>query len=96
MNDEELETRAIRGEEAKQLLANPLLKQAFEAVDGYLLAKAHACDLKTEKAERVITAMQIFESFKREFTRRIEDGELAKFQMRELEKQNVIQRVFRR
>lgn len=81
--------RRIIGEEAKQLLANKHFREAFDAVESYLLGQAKACDPDNkDKAQRVVIAMQIHEALKREIVRKVEDGEMAQVEIAELERKN--------
>lgn len=81
--------RRVIGEEAKQLLSNKHLREAFEAVEGYLVENAKACDPDNkEKAQRVVISMQLMEAIKREIVRKVEDGEMAKVEIAELEKRS--------
>jgi hypothetical protein len=80
------EERRVIGQEAKQLLANPHFKQAWEAVDGYLNEVALSCDPDNkDKAQRVIVSKQLLAAVKREVVRKIEDGEMAEIEIAELE-----------
>lgn len=81
-----LEEERIRGIDAKALLDNRLLKEAFEKVGEHLEAKAMACDPNDEKrAANIITAKQILKGIKREIERVIEDGEVAEIRIDEME-----------
>lgn len=96
MNDD-LETRRIRANEARQFMANPLFKQAFEGVKADLDAVALACDPDSkDKAQRIIIAQQLLQAVRREIERRAEDGEFAEFQMRELQPKGAVRRMFTR
>lgn len=86
----------FRAEDAKQLLSNPLLREAFEAVSSYLEAQALGCDPDNrDKAQRVILGKQIFAAIKREIQRHIENGSVAQIQIAELEKRKRF-RLFQR
>lgn len=81
--------RRIIGEDAKQALQNKHWKEAFEAVETYLIDGAKACDPDNrEKAQRVVISMQLLEALKRELVRKVEDGEMAKVEIAELERRN--------
>lgn len=80
------EQRRIVGEEAKQALQNRHWNEAFNAVEGYLIEKAKACDpTKAGHAENIVISLQLLEAIKREIVRKIEDGEMAVVEIRELE-----------
>lgn len=80
------EQRRVIGQEAKQLLENRHFREAFEAVEAYLVETAKACDPDNkEKTQRVVIAMQIAEAVKREIVRKVEDGEMAQVEIAELD-----------
>jgi len=82
-----MEARAFRAQDAKQLLDNPLLQEAFASVEKHLQTAAITCDSDdAQKALRIIISQQLLAAIKRELTRVVQDGEIAKFQMHELEK----------
>lgn len=83
------EQRRIIGAEAQQSLDDRHWKEAFAAVEGYLIDKAKACDTTKEgHADNVVIALQLLEAIKRELVRKIEDGEMARIEMAELERRN--------
>lgn len=95
MNDD-LETRRIRAAEARQFMANPLFREAFDGVAEALRQVAIHCDADDkEKAHRVVLSMQLLGMVRREVERRAEDGDFAEFQMKELEKRSKL-RLFKR
>lgn len=89
------ESRRIRGEDAKALLNNRLLREAFKAVGDHLEAQALACDPDNkDKATRIIISKQIISGIEREIKRVIEDGEVAEIQLAEIErKRTLLQRM---
>lgn len=83
------EQRRIVGAEAQQALENRHWKEAFEAVSTYLHDKAKQCDPNNkELAQSVVISMQLLEAIKRELVRKIEDGDMAKVEVQELERRN--------
>ena len=95
MNDSP-ESRRIRGREAKQLMENPLLKDAFAAVGAYIDEQALSCKLEDkDRAQMIIASKRLLESIKREIMRKIEDGEIAEIQIAEIEEKRRL-RLFRR
>lgn len=81
------EERRSVGIEARQALDNRHWRQAFEAVETYLVDNAKACDPDNkEKAARIVISMQLLEAIKRELIRKIEDGEMAQVEIVELER----------
>ena len=94
--DNDLNAARIKANDAKALLSNPILKEAFEKVRIYLSDKSLSCDPDNEKmTQRIILSQQIFASIEREIFRIIQDGEVAEFRIEELEKRNKLA-IFRR
>ena len=94
MND--LEKRRSDAIEAKQLLDNKHFKDAFVAVEGYLHGQALACDPDNkDKTQRIIVSQQLLQAIKREFIRKVEDGEMAEVQLDELERRKGLLRFVR-
>ncbi len=90
------ENRRTIGEEAKQALGNKHWKEAFEAMDGYLLDAARQCDPDNrEKAQRGVIALQIMEGLKRELHRKVQDGEMAQVELSEIEARKTPRRFLR-
>jgi hypothetical protein len=90
------EQRRVIGNEAKQLLDNRHFREAFEAVESYLVGQAKGCDPDNkDKTQRVVIAMQIMEAIKREIVRKVEDGEMAAVEIAELDKRNALRRFVR-
>lgn len=88
--------RRIKGEEARQLLEHPMLRDAFAAVDDYLNQAALSCQPDDAgKAQRIVISKQLLQAIRREIARKVDDGEIAKVQMRELEQQRGIRRFIR-
>lgn len=82
-----LEADKFRAADAKALLDNPLFKDAFSAVEGYLEAKALTCDPDNkDMAQRVVLSKQILAAIKREIQRHVENGVIAEIKIAELEK----------
>lgn len=82
-----MEARAFRSQDARQLLENPLFVEAFSSVEKHLQMAAMTCDSDdAQKALRIVISQQLLAAVKREITRVVQDGEIAKFQMHELEK----------
>jgi hypothetical protein len=90
------EQRRVIGQEAKQLLENKHFREAFDAVEAYLLDQAKACDPDNkEKTQRVVIAMQIHEALKREIIRKVEDGDMARIELAEIERRRAPVRFVR-
>jgi hypothetical protein len=82
-----LEQDRITGEDAKQLLNNKLLKDAFSKVGEYIDQKALTCDPDNkEVAQRIILSKQILMGIRREIERLVETGMIAEVQLSEIEK----------
>lgn len=96
MVDMILEHKRIRGEDARNLLENSLLKGAFSAVDEYLNSAALSCSPDDkDKAQRIIISKQLLAAVQREIRRVVDDGEIAKVQMAEIEQRKGIRRFIR-
>jgi hypothetical protein len=96
MNDDSLESRVFRANDAKQFLQNPLFRESFDGVAADLEAVALSCDPDNkDKAQRIVIAKQLLAAVKREITRKVEDGEMAQFQMGELEKKRGLLKFIR-
>lgn len=94
---ESLETLAIRGEDAKHLLANPMLQGAFEGVRDYLIAKAEGSDPDNkDRAQAVVLSLKLLAQIKAEIERHVQTGGAAKIQIALLEKKSLKERLFQR
>jgi tellurite resistance protein len=81
------EQRRVIGAEAKQALENRHWNEALVAVEGYLVESAKSCDPDSkEKSQRIVISLQLLEAIKRELVRKIEDGEMARIEIQELER----------
>lgn len=81
------EQRRVIGAEARQLLDNKHFREAFAAVDDYLNEVALSCDPDNkDKTQRVVISKQLLSALKREIERKVEDGEMAKIEIAELER----------
>lgn len=79
--------RAVIGEEARQLLENKHYRAAWSALDDYITAQEESCDPdNAEKARRLIVTRQLLRALHREFDRKVQDGEVAKVEMDEVER----------
>lgn len=88
--------RRIIAEDARQALENKHWREAFAAVEVYLVERAKQCDPDNrEKAQRIVISMQLMEAIKRELVRTIEDGEKAKVEIEGLERKSAIRRFVR-
>lgn len=74
----------IRGEAAKQLLANPLLKDAFESVQKNIILAIADSAMGDEKTHnRLAIALQLLKQIEKSITIHIETGKLAQIQIDE-------------
>ena len=86
-DDDTLDQRRIKANEARQVLENRHFIDAFNAVDRSLEAKALACDTGVEgSAERIILAKQLLHGVRRELSRKLDDGYMAEVELNEIEK----------
>lgn len=84
------QTRFI-AEDAKQLLDNKMLKEAFEAVSSYIDQQALSCEPDNkDRAQRIVLSKQLLAGIKREIYRHVESGQVANIQIAELEKKKRI------
>lgn len=80
------EGRKFLAADAKALLENKLLQDAFRQVGEYLDSQALSCDPdNASKAQRIVIAKQILYGIKREIERVVEDGIVANMQINEIE-----------
>jgi tellurite resistance protein len=83
------ERRRIIGAEAQQALDNKHWKEAFVAVNEYLDQVALSCDPDNkDKAQRIVLSKQLLATIKQELIRKIEDGEVAKVEIEQIEARN--------
>lgn len=91
-----LEQDQFRAEDAKQLLENKMLKDAFDAVSGYIDQQALACEADNkDRAQRIVISKQLLAGIRREIYRHIESGQVASIRIAGLEKKKPFS-VFRR
>jgi hypothetical protein len=96
---ESIEARRHRAKEAKELLENKLLIEAFSAVEAAIQSNALMCDPDNkEKAQRIIISQQLLAGIKRELTRIVQDGTIAEVQLEEIERKKLfdLKRIMRR
>lgn len=83
-------------EDAKQLLDNKMLQDAFSAVSDYIDQQALACEPDNkERAQRIVLSKQLLAGIRREIYRHVENGQVANVQIAQLEKKKPFA-VFRR
>ena len=91
-----LESAKWKAEDAKRLLEDPMLQDAFKAVASYLDDRALGCDPDNkEMAQRIVLSKQLLAAIRREIYRHIESGQVASIRIAELEKKKPFS-VFRR
>lgn len=91
-----LEQAQFRAEDAKQLLGNKMLQDAFDAVSGYIDQQALSCEVDNkDRAQRIVISKQLLAGIRREIYRHIEEGQVASIRIAELEKKKPFS-VFRR
>lgn len=74
-------------EDAKQLLENKMLKDAFDAVSTYIDQQALACEADNkERAQRIVISKQLLAGIRREIYRHVESGQVANVQIAQIEK----------
>ena len=81
-----LEEDKNRGRQAKQLLEDPIFREAVDTVEKYLDAKILGCDPDNEKqTQRVVLAKQIMKGVIRTIETVIANGAVAEIKMSELD-----------
>jgi hypothetical protein len=94
------EQRSIVSAQAKQSLEDPHWRDAFRDVESYIVDKLKGCDTGSkegqERAANAVNCLQMLEALKRELYRKVEDGEMARVEIRELEKRRGLRAVFQR
>lgn len=81
-----IEDRLIRATDARQLLENPMLVEAWDAVEKHLHMQAITCDAdNAQKALRIVISQQLLAAVKREIQRIVTDGVVAQVQLSEIE-----------
>lgn len=77
-----VEQERIRGEEAKQLLSNPILKDAWTSVEQQILDQMKQVKPSDERMHtRLIDAYKILHTVRGHIERRIQTGKLAEFEI---------------
>lgn len=91
---EQLDSERIRGAEARQLLENKYLKEAFDAAEKSILEQMDEVSLRdVDMHTRLILARKTVASVRRYIERVIETGQMAEIQLKE---PNRVQQFFRR
>lgn len=90
----QLELEQQRGVEARQVLNNKYLKEAFEAAEKSILDQMDEVSMRdVDMHTRLIIARKTVQAVRRYIERTVETGEIAKLQ---LEKPGLVQRMIRR
>lgn len=90
------EEATFRAEDARQLLDNKMLQEAFSAVADYIDQQALSCEPDNkERAQRIVLSKQLLAGIKREIYRHVEYGQVANIQLAQLEKKKIFT-AFRR
>lgn len=90
----DLQQERIRGADARNLLDNPLLKEAFKAAEDSILEQMDDVSMRdTDMHTRLILARKVLNSVKRYIERVVETGQLADLQVNE---PNRFKQIFRR
>jgi hypothetical protein len=97
--DESPEHRRIRANEARQMLDNRHFRDAWDALDKGLEAKALSCDTYSADGQRqaaqILAAKQLLHGLRREFVRKLDDGYMAEIELDEIARRKRLQ-VFQR
>jgi len=86
-----------RADFARQILDNPLFKEAFAALDADLARQRQAVKITdTELHTKLIVCEQVLSRFRDVLTRAIQDGDVAQMRIELENKKNAFKRVFQR
>ena len=82
MNDKE---KANRGERARQLLKDPLIKDAIDNLKGIVFSNIESSHYsKVDEREDLYKMLQAINKFESQFKKWVKDGELAKSRLEKL------------
>jgi len=91
---QQLDQEVIDGEKARQLLTNPVFKDAWQSAEDSLIAQMQEVKMRdVEMHSRLIMALQILHNVRRHIEVTLETGRMADMQLRE---PNKLARVFGR
>ena len=86
-----------RADFARQILDNPLFKEAFAALDADLARQRQAVKITdTQLHTKLIVCEQVLSRFRDVLTRAIQDGDVAQMRIELENKKNAFKRVFQR
>lgn len=98
MTDEsKARTQMDRGERAERILAEPLVKEAFEKIEAEIIEawKNSAADDERGR-ENAFLLQRLLRNFREHFEQWVRTGEAAKRELLEIEKQSRLKRAFKR
>jgi hypothetical protein len=83
----------VRGEEARLLLENPLLVEAFESVRKGIVSGMTSSAMGDEKTHnRLVIALQLLHQIEKQLKDHVDTGKMAQIQVKE----SLVQRMFNR
>jgi hypothetical protein len=98
-SDDSPELRRIKAHEARNVLENKHFREAWDALNAGLEARALSCDVYGDKgqaeAARILAAKQLLHGLRREFLRKMDDGYMAEIELDELARKRRLQRFER-
>ena len=84
------DTEVRRGEEAKRVLAEPLLSEAFEVVEAAIIAKLKTIDVGAMDAQRdLVVSLQLLNKVKGYIEQVAITGELAALDEKHTKRRNI-------
>lgn len=79
-----LEKQVIDADEARRLLENPILKDAFSGVEAGIIAAMKNAPMGDEKTHnRLVISLQVLNQIEKNITEKIQTGKLAEIQIQE-------------
>lgn len=89
-----MQDQLIKAEEAKQLLNNPILKDAFKVVrDKLITAGENAGMNDIETQHNIILSLQLLKQLQSQIQSYINDGTIAEFKLKQ--KESLAKKLFR-
>jgi hypothetical protein len=87
----------VRGEEARALLENPLIADAFKAVkDGIMSGMNQSAMTDNEMHTRLVIALQLINQIERQITEHVTTGKMAELQLKEETAADKVRKFIRR
>lgn len=79
-----LEQQVIDADEARRLIENPVLKEAFAGVKSGIIAAMQNAPMGDERTHnRLVISLQVLNQIEKNITEKIQTGKLAEIEIRE-------------